>query len=521
MYQDSSMTNKIYNLDKTNIKDGVQCSKKLWFNFHDPIKKKDNAEFHKGDRFGLIVRKNYGEGLDLSGNTNIKEVVSKTAEALKSNDVNVIYEGAFIFEETLVRTDVLFKNKDGWDLLEAKATSKIEEKKGVYKSEYLLDVAIQTFILKKCGVNLKEVKLIYLNKNFIYNGNKEYTDLTIEEKVTDEIQLKINEIPNYIKTLELLTNKNTLSPNVEMGDHCKKPHKCDYENDCKAILPKTDVTPYTILPYVSLDKKITEHFKNNKTKDLQDVPEELLLKNRKGYAENFYKIIKEAHKANKPWFSENLKNVFKDFSWPYYFMDFETAMQGVPIIKGTEPNYQLPFQWSVHKWNAEDEDIKLDEAKFFLAFDDQDIERNFAESLLEAVGDKGTIFAHSASFEISLLERLLKKDNLKDLSDKITKLINRVVDTKKIVAENFYSPLMNGSYSIKEIVKSIPGDIVYDKNDEIAGGAEAQLAWFLYTDPNTSNNDKDEIRKNLLEYCSKDTLAIYYLIKYLMKPELV
>ena len=80
---------------------------------------------------------------------------------------------------------------------------------------------------------------------------------------------------------------------------------------------------------------------------------------------------------------------------------------------------------------------------------------------------------------------------------------------------------MNGSYSIKEIVKSIPGDIVYDKNDDIAGGAEAQLAWFLYTDPNTSNNDKDEIRKNLLEYCSKDTLAIYYLIKYLMKPELV
>ena len=81
------MTNKIYNLDKTNIKDGVQCIKKLWFNFHEPIKIRDNAEFHKGDRFGSIVRKNYGDGLDLSDNFNLKDVVSKTEEALKSKDI--------------------------------------------------------------------------------------------------------------------------------------------------------------------------------------------------------------------------------------------------------------------------------------------------------------------------------------------------------------------------------------------------------------------------------------------------
>ena len=134
------MTDKIYNLDKTNIKDGVQCVKKLWFNLHETIKIRDSPEFHKGDRFGLIVRKIYGDGLDLSDNFNIKDVMSKTEEALKSKDINAIYEGAFIFENTLVRTDVLIKNKDGWDLLEAKATTKIEEKKGILKKEYLLDL---------------------------------------------------------------------------------------------------------------------------------------------------------------------------------------------------------------------------------------------------------------------------------------------------------------------------------------------------------------------------------------------
>ena len=510
------MTNKIYNLNKTNIKDGVQCIKKLWFNFHEPIKIRDSAEFHKGDRFGLIVRKNYGDGLDLSGNFNIKEVVSKTEEALKSKNINVIYEGAFIFKKTLVRTDVLIKNKDGWDLLEAKATTSIEEKKDILKTEYLLDLSIQTFILKKSGVNLKNIKLIYINKEFIYNGDNKYSDLTLEEIVTDEIPLKEKEVPNYIKMLEPLINKKNSSPNIEMGPHCKKPHKCNYENNCKDLLPKIDIVPYTILPYVSVDKKITEYFKNKKNKDLQDVPEEFLFKNRKGYAENFYKIIKEAHKKNKPWFSENLKNIFKDYTWPYYFIDFETAMQGVPIIKGTQPSYPLPFQWSVHKWDSIKEEIQLKEAKSFLDFEDQNIERNFIESLLDATANKGTVFAHSASVEISVLQKLLKKENLKDLSDKIIKLINRVVDTKKIVTENFYSPLMNGSSSIKEVVKSIPGDIVYDKDDSIAGGADAMLAWFIYTDPKTSKEEKKKLKENLIKYCSKDTFAIYHLIKYLL-----
>ena len=510
------MTNKIYNLNKTNIKDGVQCIKKLWFNFHEPIKIRDSAEFHKGDRFGLIVRKNYGDGLDLSGNFNIKEVVSKTEEALKSKNINVIYEGAFIFKKTLVRTDVLIKNKDGWDLLEAKATTNIEEKKDILKTEYLLDLSIQTFILKKSGVNLKNIKLIYINKEFIYNGDNKYSDLTLEEIVTDEIPLKEKEVPNYIKMLEPLINKKNSSPNIEMGPHCKKPHKCNYENNCKDLLPKIDIVPYTILPYVSVDKKITEYFKNKKNKDLQDVPEEFLFKNRKGYAENFYKIIKEAHNKNKPWFSENLKNIFKDYTWPYYFIDFETAMQGVPIIKGTQPSYPLPFQWSVHKWDSIKEEIQLKEAKSFLDFEDQNIERNFIESLLDATANKGTVFAHSASVEISVLQKLLKKENLKDLSDKIIKLINRVVDTKKIVTENFYSPLMNGSSSIKEVVKSIPGDIVYDKDDSIAGGADAMLAWFLYTDPKTSKEEKKKLKENLIKYCSKDTFAIYHLIKYLL-----
>ena len=76
---------------------------------------------------------------------------------------------------------------------------------------------------------------------------------------------------------------------------------------------------------------------------------------------------------------------------------------------------------------------------------------------------------------------------------------------------------MNANWSIKSIIKTIPSDINYEEKGNIAGGDEAQLAWFIYTDPKTSNEVKKKQKKLLIDYCSKDTLAVYYLVKYLME----
>ena len=126
-------------------------------------------------------------------------------------------------------------------------------------------------------------------------------------------------------------------------------------------------------------------------------------------------------------------------------MEFETVMQGVPKIKGTKPYIPLPFQWSVHKWSSLDKKIKLNDANSFLDFLDQNIERKFAESLLNELGDEGTIFIHS-SYEKHVLNRLKEKDSCKDLVNKIDKLDARILDTLEIVRKEFYDPNMNGKY---------------------------------------------------------------------------
>jgi len=174
-------------------------------------------------------------------------------------------------------------------------------------------------------------------------------------------------------------------------------------------------------------------------------------------------------------------------------MDFETVGQVVPTIIGTTPYYPLPFQWSVHKWESKDKEI--DKGKYFLKFNDQDIERQFIESLLKALGEKGTIFAHNATgTEIKILEKLKEKDSCKDLSGKIDNLINRVEDSEIIAKHNFYSPLMNGDWGINSIIKAIPGSSVsYDEKDNLAGGESTFLVEMNETANILNNSTKNSL----------------------------
>jgi uncharacterized protein (UPF0128 family) len=73
---------------------------------------------------------------------------------------------------------------------------------------------------------------------------------------------------------------------------------------------------------------------------------------------------------------------------------------------------------------------------------------------------------------------------------------------------------MKGKYSIKQIIKSIPTNISYTEEGNIDGGRRAQLAWYRCTDPNVTNEEKENEKTLLKQYCAKDTFAMYDLVKY-------
>ena len=498
---------KKYSLTKTLILSGIQCPKKLWFELdrEQRIKPEDKALFWLGNRFNDVVRKHYGEGLDLSNIKDNELALVKTKEAIETDDIQVIYEGAFVYDDILIRADVLIRKQHQWIMLEAKASTNLKEIN-------ISDVAIQNHVVKHSGLELVQNKLIYINKEFVYQGDHNYADLIVEQDITEEVINKDKEILELIQRCKALINRPC--PAIEVGAHCKTPYPCQYfDRICSPAKQDIQNVTYKILPY---GNKVEDYCKKNNIELLKDVPKEVLLQNsRKDYADNFHYIIQQAHLNNTAWIHPDLKDNVKTWVWPYYFMDFETVQQGVPKIKNTKPFEQLPFQWSVHKWSQPDQALQ----EFsFLDFEHQDIELHFLQKLVETLGDKGTIFVHNHPFEKGVLNRLKEKPNLSSFATPIANIIDRIVDTLALTRKNFYAPEMMGGYSLKKIIKAIPTNITYESDDKnsVSDGGGAQLAWFKCTDPKTKPEEKEIQQRELIKYCSKDTEAMYDLIKFWM-----
>ena len=98
----------------------------------------------------------------------------------------------------------------------------------------------------------------------------------------------------------------------------------------------------------------------------------------------------------------------------------------------------------------------------------------------------------------------------------VANVIERIVDTRELAKSGFYAPEMMGSYSLKDIVKSVPETVNFYNQEGLSGGGDAQIAWFKCTDPEISKPEKDEWIKKLKNYCSQDTLAMYHFIKFII-----
>ena len=127
----------------------------------------------------------------MSDEKEFETVIKKTKEAIQSNNINVIYEAGFLFKKTFIRADVLVKKDNQWTMLEAKASTSV-------KDINISDLAIQSYIVKKSGIEVISNKIIHINKEFIYKGNENYKDLIVEVDITKEVLAKEKEVEHLI-----------------------------------------------------------------------------------------------------------------------------------------------------------------------------------------------------------------------------------------------------------------------------------------------------------------------------------
>jgi hypothetical protein len=490
-------------ISKSRFVSGIQCSKKLYFDIYRKDLKPEISEqqellFSTGHEIGELAQNAFPNGKDASPENyyDFSKSIQDTKDWIDS-DVKTIYEAAFSSNGVLAALDILHHTENERWAIEVKSSSEV-------KKYHLTDASLQYWVMNKSGFKPDKFFLMHINTAYIKDGDINPKELFTLADITNEV------IGNQLWVEENLEDlKNILSteiePVVEIGKHCGSPFECEYKHHCWKHIPEQSV--FSLYNPRGLDWKLYEQgiFK------IIDIPETVSLNHRQNLQVSGQKIA-HSH-IDKTSISEFLSN----WEFPLYFFDFETIFPALPVLNGTRPFQQVPFQYSLHILEQYGDEYSHKE---FLAepkdFNEISIDprKKLIEQMKLDFGEIGSIVAYNGTFEISRLKELAIA--FPEDQDFIENIINRFVDLL-IPFRNawFYHPEMGGSASIKAVLPAIAPEFNY-KDLEISNGGDASNI-FLSMINNKFIGDEIFTRESLKKYCERDTLGMVIIWEELIK----
>lgn len=488
------------NLSKSKLLAWRQCPKRLWLEIHRKellnFSAATEATHQTGHTVGDIARQIYdpsGEGhfLDLK-EISFGELLAQS-ETLSKKSQQPIFEAGFCANGALSLADVMLPvtqgRKRAWRMVEVKSSTGL-------KDYYRDDAAIQAYVTRAAGVPLVAIALAHIDKNWVYPGKQNYQGLLVEHDLTEEAFARGEEIEGWIAAAQIVARKRK-EPVISTGGHCTKPYACGFADYCSSQEAQAEY-PVHWLPRVQ-SKALKEHLAQSNG-ELRDVPDELLNERQLR--------VKHCTLNNKTWFdAEGAAADLAPHKLPGYFLDFETVQFAAPIWKGTHPYQQIPFQFSVHRLSRSG---KLEHSEF-LDLSGKDPSRKFAEALIEACGQQGTVFVYNAAFEMTRIKELAER--FPKLKKSLLAINERIFDLLKVAEARYYHPSQQGSWSIKKVLPAIASDLSYDALDGVQDGGMAMEVFKEAIAKECSNENKQKIDRQLRLYCGMDTLAMLRLFK--------
>ena len=484
-----------YSLSKTKLNAFRQCDRRLWLEVHKPdlaqASDSTHATFATGHEVGALAQAEYPRGLLISPDNNLHDALAQTAAALGRR--KPMFEATFKHDGLLIRADLMLPVAKGWHMVEVKSS-------GSAKAYHIHDVATQVWVAQADGAEIHKASIRHINTEFVLRRNGDYDGLLIDDDVSDQVALNLPLIP---ETLALArATLQSIEPSTLPGEHCTTPFDCPFQAHCGNGIAKPPKYPVSLLPG-SDGKALAQRLLEEGHQDLRKVPTARFTK-------PLFQRIHAATKTGKP-FRDAVaaQTETSSWTWPRYFLDFETIGFAVPKWVGTHPFEQVPFQFSCH---VQKRSGAISHSGF-LDLSGNDPARACAEALVAALGKRGSIITYNAGFERGCIRRLAAA--FADLRPALTQIESRIVDLLPVVRKSWYHRDMLGSYSIKAVLPTMVPDLRYDALDGVRNGGDAQLSYLAATQANTSTERKGAIQRELEAYCSLDTLAMVKMMQEL------
>lgn len=484
------------NLSKSQYIRGLQCPKSLWLHkFHpdmcDAVDQGRQAVFDSGTDVGKLAQDLFPGGLEIAfEDGTLEEQIARTREIMRDG-VDVLYEATFRHNGILVKTDILRRTVDGWELYEVKSSSG-------FKDIYLEDLAVQYHVLAGVGIPVVRVGLVHIDTGYIRQGTLEPEKLFAISDLTDQVSAHQPVVEANLERLRAALAGG--ASDTDIGPHCFDPYACDFRGHCWSHIPENsvfDLRDHGRPDAFALYRKGIVH--------LRDVPAEEL-----GWRQQL-QVAGTLRQQNR--IDTDAVRSFLESLWhPLCFLDFETTyLTPVPLFDGTRPYEQVPFQFSLHVIDSPGDEPRH---SAFLASPDEDPQEEFMRALISALPENACILTYNQVFEIRILKELAHRlPHWRSAVDGMTANVrDLMVPFRK---RSVYLCPQNGSYSIKAVLPAMVPELSY-KGLPVADGAAASQA-YLRMRATGVDAERESLRSHLLDYCYLDTWGMVRIVEKLQE----
>lgn len=232
-------------LSKSTYIKGEQCEKALFLFknrpfLRDKLSMEQRAKFKRGTDVGILAQQLFPGGINMTPGspTQFSKKAAETLKNLTNPAINVMYEAVFQYDDTLIMLDIIVRDGDKWRAIEVKSSLSISQ-------TYMKDAALQYYVLKGCEVPLSDIQLMYINADYVKNGDLDLSQLFVFQSVKDYAEQYQDVIIKNIAHFKDII-KQPHSPKIPIGDQCDTPYRCEFHGHCWKDVPNEANKPYTI-----------------------------------------------------------------------------------------------------------------------------------------------------------------------------------------------------------------------------------------------------------------------------------
>ena len=480
----------------------------LWLEKHNKkilpeVDEDTQAIFDAGNLFESYAEKLFPDGVKLGYKTDGEFDVEKykslpeTTQQELDNSTKVIFQGRLEVDDITCIFDVLERNDNGtYNLYEIKSSTKA-------KKEHEHDLAFQTIVLEKSGLNIENIFVIHVNNEYVRAGDIDHEEITDTTEITNAVRGRIDStIQNIKKAQKVMASKKMPDPSPRhAGLGALRPWLDIYH----ILYP--DVDKYSVFNLFSPGVSRIGDFEDAGVSSIKDIPDDANLTVKQ------HRQVQATKTGKRIINKQEIQEFLKTFKFPLYFLDYETLAGTMPAFDGVRPYQQVPFQYSLHILESPDAELKHKE---YLHTDNTLPVEHLLKKLKKDIGSKGSIVVWNQSFEKSCNVAMGEFESkyaefLEDVNDRIVDLMIPFLEGWYVDKDFF------GSASIKAVLPVLVSGPSY-KDLNIQGGNSAQRIWMETVIDGKNKDDKKQIMDDLIKYCTLDTLAmvkIYEVLKSL------